>query len=96
MNQDNKLIIVELAVHKNIINHFHMEPLCENQIISSSALSEYNILTVETVDYMEIIPTIQQFLPLIKVIMPIELDSKIRDNINNYDTQDLEQYAKAN
>jgi len=96
MHKNHSLTRVELAVHNNIINHFQKEPLCKNQTIIKSASPQYSILTLETVDYMEIIPTVQQFLPLIKVIAPLELDSKVRDNMNNYDTQDLSQYLKVN
>ena len=96
MNQDNNPTTVALAVHKNIIGIFHKQPLGDEQVISSSIRPEYDILTLETVDYMEMVPTIQQFMPFIKVIMPRELDYKIRQHLDYYDSQDLSEYAKAN
>lgn len=92
MHKDTNLTTVALAVHKKIIDNFHMKPLSDEQVISSSIRSEYDILTLETIDYMKMIPTIQQFMPYIKVIMPIELDAQIRKHLNDYDTHDLSKY----
>lgn len=96
MDKDTSLTTVALAVHKNIIDNFHLQPLSNEQVISSSIRSEYDILTFETSDYMKMIPTIQQFMPFIKVIMPIELDTQIRKHLNDYDTHDLSKYLEAN
>lgn len=91
----HKIIIVELAIHKKIIDYFNANPISDTQIISSSIRSEYDIMTLETVDYMEIIPTIQQFMPFIKVIMPVELDLQIREHFSDYDKHDLSKYVLA-
>ena len=96
MNKDNKNITVVLAVHKNIIDTFRVQPISEKQFISDSAQSEYDIITLESVVYSDVVPTIQQFLPFIKVIMPVELDTQIRKHLNDYDTHDLSKYLEAN
>lgn len=96
MNKDNNNTTVVLAVHKNIIDTFHAQPISEKQFISNSAQSEYDIITLESVVYSDVVPTIQQFLPFIKVIMPVELDTQIRKHLTDYDTHDLSKYLEAN
>ena len=49
----------------------------------------YTKLSITITDEMEIIPTIQQFLPYIKVLEPESLDKLIRQNLKNYDKTDL-------
>lgn len=89
MNKDITFTTVELAVHKKIIDYFHIQPLSDKQVITNSIRPEYDIVTIESVNCMEIIPIIQQFLPFIKVIMPIDLDLQIREHLKDYDTHDL-------
>lgn len=82
-------IIVELAIHKKVMDEFLMQPLSSNQTITKSIRPQYDIVTLEIFDYMDIIPTVQQFLPFIKVLIPLELDLKIREHMQDYDTHDL-------
>lgn len=96
MNKDENNTTVVLAVHKNIIDVFHKQPISEKQLISDSAQSEYDIITFESIEHNEIIPTVQKFMPFIKVIMPIELDTQIRKHMNDYDTHDLSKYIEEN
>lgn len=94
MKKDNTTVV--LAVHKKIIDTFRAQPISEKQFISNSAQSEYDIITLESVVCSDVVPTIQQFMPYIKVIMPIELDTQIRSHLNDYDTHDLSKYIEAN
>ena len=86
--------IIELAIHKNIIHNFHQKPLSKKQTITNSIRPDYEIMTLEDVEYVDIIPIIQRYLPFIKVLMPIELDSAIRKHLKDYDTTDLSKYLK--
>jgi predicted DNA-binding transcriptional regulator YafY len=45
---------------------------------------EEYILEIKITNLMEIIPTIQQWIPLIEVIAPQELKDRIKDNLTNY------------
>lgn len=95
MNRDSSSETVALAVHKHIVDNFRQKPLSDEQIISSTIRSEYDIITFETIDYMKFVPIIQQFMPFVKVIMPLELDIQIRKNLSEYDSHDLSTYIKA-
>lgn len=95
MNEEDNITTIALAVHKKIIKQFHAQPLSDNQVINESIRPEYNIITIETADYMSVVPIIQQYMPFIKVIMPIELDIQIREHMKAYDIQDLSQFVKA-
>lgn len=95
MNEENSLVTVALAIHKNIVDHFHAQPLSDKQVISDSIRPEYDIMTLETADYTSIVPIIQQFMPFIKVLMPVELDLQIRERMEAYDLQDLTKFIKA-
>lgn len=95
MTEDSNLTTVALAVHKKIIDQFYAQPLSDEQIISESIRPEYDILTIETDNYMNIASIVQQYMPFIKVIMPVELDSKIREHMKAYDIQDLSHFVKA-
>ncbi len=87
---------VELEIHKEIAKYFYRRPLSKKQFLRKSENSEYEIMTIYVTDFMEIIPTIQQFLPFIKVISPDELDLKIREHLKDYDEDNLSKYCQAN
>lgn len=95
MNIENESVTVALAVHKNIIKHFRSHPLSERQDICESIRPEYDILTIETDDYKNIVPIVQQFMPYIKVLMPVELDLQVREHMKAYDVQDLSEFIEA-
>jgi predicted DNA-binding transcriptional regulator YafY len=50
---------------------------------------DYDRLTITITDEREIIPTIQQYLPFIKVLSPETLSKTIEKNIQNYMTTKL-------
>ncbi len=58
--------------------------LNSTQNIEQNEDEEY-IMTITVTNLMEIIPTIQQWIPLIEVISPQALKNKIKENIENYE-----------
>lgn len=93
--KDKESKIIELFIHKKIVQYFERCPLSKNQIILSSEDENYKIMQITVTDYMEIIPTIQQFLPFIKVISPNDLNTKIIQQISDYKNTDLSHYFKT-
>jgi hypothetical protein len=95
MTENSNLTTVALAVHKKIIDQFHAQPLSDEQTISDSIRPDYDILTLETDNYKNIASIVQQYMPFIKVIMPVELDIQIREHMKAYDIQDLSHFVEA-
>lgn len=75
---------VELLIHKDIVKYFERIPLSSTQWIDNSVVDEYQICRIDVTKIEEILPTIQQYLPKIKVLYPPELENKILENIQNY------------
>ena len=82
-------LYVELLVHKTITPYLKRKPLSPTQQIEEEE-ENYNKLTITITDEREIIPTIQQYLPYIKVLSPDSLHQKIEENIRNYSRVNLE------
>lgn len=93
--KDKEHIFVELEIHKEISKYFHRKPLSKKQYLRPSQNSDYEVMSIYVTDLMEIIPTIQQFIPFIKVISPIELDNRININLKNYYEENLSEYIEA-
>ena len=89
--KDKPIIHVELLVHEKVIRYFKRQPLSKYQQLFPDADPKYTKLTITVTDEMEIIPTIQQFLPYIKVESPDSLHQRIEENIQNYTNFDLPQ-----
>jgi len=70
-------------VHKNISPYLKRKPLSPAQHMERVD-ENYEKLTITITDEREIIPTIQQYLPYIKVLSPDSLHQKIEENIANY------------
>lgn len=87
--KDKPIINVELLVHEYVLKYFKRQPLSKYQRLSPDADPQYTKLTIPVTDEMEIIPTIQQFLPYIKVLSPNSLDEQIKENLRNYVNTDL-------
>ena len=81
---ENKQITVQLFVDKKVSRFFYRKPLSSTQRI----IKEYedNSVDLEFIitDFMEIIPTIQRYIPYIQVIEPDELKKQIKHNIEIY------------
>ena len=87
--KDKPTIDVELLVHEKVIRYFKRQPLSKYQQLFPDVNPKYTKLTIPVTDEMEIIPTIQQYLPYIKVLAPESLDKKIKENLKNYTEIDL-------
>jgi len=83
-DSEGDYIVVELLVHRSIIKYFERIPLSPKQKIYGNDKDEYLSLNIEVTNLNEIVPTIQQYLPNIKVIHPAELEVIIKENISNY------------
>ncbi|MCF6331519.1 MAG: WYL domain-containing protein [Sulfurimonas sp.] len=79
-----KPITVILYIDKQIVRYFERKPLNSSQRIIKKYNNGNIDLEVIISDFMEIIPTIQKYIPLIKVIEPQELSDKIEENLKNY------------
>ena len=86
--KDAELIYVELLLHKNISKYLERQPLSKSQKITPYD-DDYNQMNITITDERELIPTIQQYLPYIKVLSPDTLHKKIEENIKNYSQIDL-------
>lgn len=75
---------IELLIHKDIVKYFKRIPLSSTQWIDDTIKNEYQTCRIEVTKIEEILPTIQQYLPKIKVLYPPELEDKILENIQNY------------
>ncbi len=77
-------ITVQLLIKSNIAKYFKRKPLSPKQRI----MCEYknNDIEIEIIitDFMEIIPTIQRYIPYIQVIEPESLKVKINENLQMY------------
>ena len=82
---------VTLIVHKKVIKYFERQPLSKEQKISEAPDygADYFRLELWVTDEMEIIPTIQQYLPYIKAESPDSLNRQIEENLANYTNFEL-------
>lgn len=80
---ENEPILVQLFIDAEISKYFQRKPLNKTQRI----LQEYSdgSIDIEVVitNFMEIIPTIQRYIPFIGVIEPEELKNEIKKNLEN-------------
>lgn len=86
--KDAELIPVRLLVHVKVSKYFKRQPLSGSQIITPYD-ENYDYLDIWITDEREIIPTIQQYLPYIKVESPTSLHQTIEENIKNYSELNL-------
>ena len=93
--KDKELKTVELFIHVKVVHYFERKPLSKNQQILDTEDEDYKLMQISITDYMEIIPTIQQYLPFIKVVSPNDLESKIVKNINLYEQSNLDNFIKT-
>ena len=83
-----KSIYVELLVHKKVVIYLKRKPLSKSQHIQKED-ENYERLTITVSDEREIIPTIQQYLPYIKVLSPDSLHQKIMENTKGYSSLNI-------
>jgi predicted DNA-binding transcriptional regulator YafY len=79
-----KPITVILYIDKEIVRYFERKPLNSSQRIIKQYDDGSIDLEVIISTFMEIIPTIQKYIPFIKVIEPLELSDTIEENLKKF------------
>ncbi len=87
--KDKESFEVELQVHKKVSIYLKRLPVSPTQQFFPCIDENYEKVTLQVTDNMEIIPTIQRYLPYIKVLSPASLSDEIEQNIKNYSETDL-------
>ena len=81
---NNASILVQLFLDKEVSRYFLRKPLNKTQRVLKVYDDESVDLELTITDYMEIIPTIQRYIPHIGVIEPDELKNRVKENIDLY------------
>ena len=87
--KDKDSFPIELQVHKKVSIYFRRLPLSKSQQFFPCLHKDYEKMTLNITDEMEIIPTIQRYLPYIKVLSPTSLSDTIEKNLKDYYTTEL-------
>lgn len=77
-------ITVELYADATVAKYFERKPISISQRIMRKHEDGGCELELSVTDFMEIIPTIQRYMPHVKVISPQELNDAIRQNVQKY------------
>ncbi|NOX15158.1 MAG: WYL domain-containing protein, partial [Epsilonproteobacteria bacterium] len=77
-------IRIELFLDKDVSKYFKRKPISKTQRIIKKYEDNSCAIELSVTDFMEIIPTIQRFLPHIGVIEPQELKEIIKKNLQTY------------
>ncbi len=79
-----KPFVIELFLHQEVSKYFIRKPINNTQrVLKTYENGSCDIETYIT-SYMEIIPTIQKYMPYIVVISPDELSGFIKENLDEY------------
>ena len=81
---ENEPILVQLFIDKEVSRYVMRKPLNKSQRVLKIYDDESCDVELTITDYMEIIPTIQRYIPFIGVIEPQELKDRLRKNIDLY------------
>jgi len=81
---NNAPILVQLFMDKEVSRYFMRKPLNKSQRVLKIYDDESCDIELTITEYMEIIPTIQRYIPHIGVIEPDELKDRVRSNIDLY------------
>ena len=81
---NNAPILVQLFMDKEVSRYFQRKPLNKSQRVLKIYDDESCDIELTITEYMEIIPTIQRYIPHIGVIEPDELKDRVRSNIDLY------------
>ena len=81
---ENESILVQLFLDKEVSRYFMRKPLNKSQRVLKIYDDESCDVELTITDYMEIIPTIQRYIPFIGVIEPQELKDRVKMNIDLY------------
>jgi predicted DNA-binding transcriptional regulator YafY len=77
-------IVVELYADATVAKYFERKPISITQRIMRKHEDGGCELELSIADFMEIIPTIQRYMPHVKVISPQALKDAIRKNVESY------------
>jgi len=80
---ENKPITVQLFIDTEISKYFQRKPLNKTQRTIQKYCNGSIDIEVVITNLMEIIPTIQRYIPFIGVIAPEELKNEIKNNLKN-------------
>ena len=81
---ENEPILVQLFIDKEVSRYVMRKPLNKSQRVLKIYDDESCDVELTITDFMEIIPTIQRYLPFIGVIEPQELKNRVKMNIDLY------------
>ena len=81
---NNAPILVQLFMDKEVSRYFMRKPLNKSQRVLKIYDDESCDIELTITEYMEIIPTIQRYIPHIGVIEPDELKDRVKENIDSY------------
>ena len=81
---ENEPILVQLFLDKEVSRYVIRKPLNKSQRVLKIYDDESYDVELMITDYMEIIPTIQRYIPFIGVIEPQELKDRVKMNIDLY------------
>lgn len=79
-----ELFAIELFVDAKVAKYFKRKPISKTQRILKTYHDGSCDIELYITDFMEIVPTIQRYIPHVKVIRPDALEIEIRNNINKY------------
>lgn len=77
-------IVITLYADKEVSRYFLRKPLNKTQRVLKQYDDKSIDLEIIVTNLMEIIPTIQRYIPHVKVIEPLELKEAIKKNIDDY------------
>lgn len=83
-NPENKPILVKLFLEAKVSKYFRRKPISRTQRLIKTYQDESCDIELTVTDLMEIIPTIQRYIPFVKIVEPIELKNEINKNIEMY------------
>ena len=81
---NNQPILIQLFIDSKVSRYFQRKPLNKSQRVLKIYDDESYDIELTITDYMEIIPTIQRYIPFIGVIEPDELKTRVKENISSY------------
>lgn len=81
---NNAPMLVQLFIDSKVSRYFLRKPLNKSQRVLKIYDDESCDIELIVTDYMEIIPTIQRYIPHIGVIEPDELKMKVKENVEMY------------
>ena len=81
---NSKTILVELFIDSQIARYFARKPLNKTQRTTKTYDDGSIDIELMITNIMEIVPTIQRYIPHVKVISPSELKDKIDENLKIY------------